>query len=85
MKLSGPLDLKACIHYLIRRKMEDIKKNYKSVTEIEEELRNVRLENFLDFDSIRRYEFTRCEGCDGLLLGHLEVKCSGKDGVRYGS
>ena len=39
----------------------------------------------MDFDSIGRYEFLRFEGFDGPLLGHLEVKCSGKDGVRYGS
>ena len=45
----------------------------------------MELDNFLDFDSFGRYEFARCEGYDGPLLGHLEVKCSGKDAVRYGS
>ena len=30
-----------------------------------------------------RYEFAKCEGCDGPLLGHQEVKC--RDGVRYDS
>ena len=44
------------------------------MTEIEEELRNVGLDNFLDNDSIGRNEFARCEGYDGLLLGHIEVK-----------
>ena len=43
------------------------------------------LENFLDFDLNGRYEFARCEGCDGLLLCHLEVKRSGKGSVRYRS
>ena len=29
-----------------------------------------------------RYEFAKCEGCDGPLLGHQEVKCK-REGVRY--
>ena len=41
--------------------------------------------NFLDFDDDGKYEFTRCEGCFGPLLGHIEAKCSGKEGVRYRS
>ena len=32
-----------------------------------------------------RYEFAKCEECDGPLLGHLEVKCLGKQGQRYES
>ena len=43
------------------------------------------LDNLLDFDLFGRYEFPRCESCDGPLLGPLEVKCSGKDKVRYRS
>ena len=58
--------------------MEGLKKNYRSVIDIEEELKNVDLDNFLDFDQNGKYEFARCEGCDGSLLGHLEVKCTGK-------
>ena len=42
----------------------------------------MNLENFLDFDLNGRYEFAKCEGCDGPLLGHQEVKCRG-EGVRY--
>ena len=33
-----------------RVKLEGLKKNYRSVIEIEEELKNVDLENFLEFD-----------------------------------
>ena len=62
-----------------------MKKNYTPMAEIREELKNGDLKNFLDFDSFGRYEFARCEGCDGPILGYLEVKCSGKDGVRYRS
>ena len=52
-----------------------MKKSYKSCSEIEEEMKNVVLENFLDFDHNGRYEFTSCEDCNGLLLGHLKAKC----------
>ena len=65
--------------------MEDIKNNYRALEEIEDELKNVDLGNFLDFDYEGRYEFANCEGCDGPLLEHLEVKCLGKQGQRYES
>ena len=58
-------------------------KNYMSKTEIGGELKYVGLKNFLDFDSNGRYEFARCERCDGPLLGYLEPKCHGKEGERY--
>ena len=62
-----------------------MKKNYASMEDIGEELKNVGLENFLDFNANDDFEFAKCEGCDGPLLGHLVVKCGEKDGVRYGS
>ena len=62
-----------------------MKKNDRESGEIEAELKNVDLGNFLNFDYEGRYEFARCEGCDGPLLGHIEVKCLGKQGQRYGS
>ena len=68
---------------LIENKMEDIKKNYGTLEDIEAELKNVDLGNILDFNYEGRYEFAKCEGCDGPLLGHLEVKCLGKQGQRY--
>ena len=61
------------------------KKNYKKAPEIEEELKTVDLGIYLDFDDNRRYEFDKCEGCNGPLLGHIEVKCCGKQGSRYGN
>ena len=54
-----------------------MKKNYGAVSEIEVELKNVGIENFLDFNANDEFEFAMCEGCDGPLLGHLEVKCGG--------
>ena len=41
------------------------------------------LDPFLEFDDTGRYEFLKCEGLDRSLLGHLEVKCKGKEGVGY--
>ena len=54
--------------------MEDMKKNYASMDAIAEELKNVRIENFLDFNANDDCEFSRCKCCDGPLMGHLEVK-----------
>ena len=45
----------------------------------------MNIDNFLEFDYGGRYKFARCEGCDGPLLRHLEVKCKGKEGARYES
>ena len=39
----------------------------------------------MDFNNDGKYEFARCEGCFGPLLGHMEAKCNRKEGVRYGS
>lgn len=61
-----------------------MKKNYASMDDIAEELKNVGIEKFLDFYASDDYEFARCKGCDGPLLDHLEVKCIVKDKVRYG-
>ena len=52
-----------------------MKSNYKRESEIEEEMKNVVIENFLDFDLYGRYEFARCEDCNGLLMGHMKAKC----------
>ena len=54
--------------------MENIKSNYKKESEIEEEMKNVVIENFLDFDDNGRYEFARCEDCNGPLFGQLKAK-----------
>ena len=61
-----------------------MKKNYYPLEDIEAELKNVVLENFLYCNANDDFEFARCEGFDGPLLGHLEVKCE-KQGVRYRS
>ena len=55
--------------------MDRNKKNYKSDNEIQKELANVNIDNFLDCDYNGKYEFVRCAHCEGPLLGHLEVKC----------
>ena len=48
-----------------------------------EVLKKESVEYFLDFNANDDFEFTKCEGCDGPLLGHQEVKCPVKEGVRY--
>ena len=62
-----------------------MKKNYRSASEIEEELKHLDLWNFLDFDDNEKYEFARWECCFDPLLGHMEAKYNGKEGVRYTS
>ena len=55
--------------------MESISTNYKKVSEIQEELKNVNIENYLEFNYQGDYVFKKCEYCDGLLLGHITQKC----------
>ena len=54
--------------------MEGIKKNYGSLNDIGEELKNMGFENFLDFNANDDFEFAKCEGCDGPLLSTDEEK-----------
>ena len=58
-----------------RIKMDNIKSNYMKESDIQEELKNVVIENHLEFDNIGRYEL-RCEYCNGPMLGHLKPKFS---------
>ena len=44
------------------------------VTNIQEELKNVKIENHLEFFG-ERYEFWKCEECFGPMLGHMIQKC----------
>ena len=52
-----------------------MKSNYKKESEKEEDMKSDVIENFLDFDDNGRYEFARCEDCNGPMMGHLKVKC----------
>ena len=55
--------------------MESISTNYKKVSDIQEDLRNVTIENNFKFNYQGDYEFKKCEYCDGLLLGLMAQKC----------
>ena len=44
-------------------------------SEIQEELKNVGIENYLWTYYDGSYEFRKCEYCDGPMLGHLKEKC----------
>ena len=56
--------------------LEMIRKNYKNDADIINELSN-RAETVLDFDRTwnGKYEFIRCEECNGPILGHRAEKC----------
>ena len=56
--------------------MDSILTNYKRDSDIEKELENVEIENFLEFDYSGNYTFLECEYCTGPLLGHIQPKCS---------
>ena len=54
----------------IRKKMstmDNIKSNYKKVSKIQEEQKNVNIENHLEFNYQGDYVFRKCEYCDGPL------------------
>ena len=55
--------------------MENIKSNYLKEVSIQEELRKVKIENYLEFFGDGRYEFYKCSGCFGPQLGHITQKC----------
>ena len=55
--------------------MDNIKSNFKKVNEIQEELKNVNIENHLEFNYQGDYVFKKCEYCVGPLLGHVMQKC----------
>ena len=64
------------MHPLVdKENMDSVQTNYKSDNDIQKELANVNLDNFLDFDYNGQYEFVRCAYCSGPLLGHIEAKC----------
>ena len=64
------------IHIVKKRvKIKTISTNYKKLSEIQEELRNVNIENHLKFNYQGDYVFKKCEYCDGPLLGHTTQKC----------
>ena len=46
--------------------MENMKSNYLKEVSIQEELKKVKIENYLEFYSDGRYEFYKCSGCFGL-------------------
>ena len=60
-----------------------MKKNYLSMEYIAEVLKKEMVQYYLDFNANDDFEFTKCEGWDGPLLDHQEVKCPVKEGVRY--
>ena len=37
--------------------------------------KNIKIDNYLEFEVNSKYEFIRCEDCNGPTLGHLQVKC----------
>ena len=55
--------------------MDNMKSNYMKVSDIQEELKNVVIENYLEFENNGKYEFWRCEDCNGPMIGHLTAKC----------
>ena len=53
----------------------DIRNNYMTESEIQEELKNLNIENHLEYSYYGEYVFRKCAYCDGPLLGHLPTKC----------
>ena len=62
---------------IVENKMVDnMKSNYLKEVGIQEELKKVKIENYLKFYSDGRYEFYKCSGCFGPQLGHQAAKCT---------
>ena len=54
-----------------RVEMDNMKSNYMKVSNIQEELKNVVIENYLEFENTGKYEFRKCEDCNGPMIGYL--------------
>ena len=52
-----------------------MKSNYLKEVNLQEELKNVEIENYLKYFSDCRYEFYKSPGCFGPKLGHITQKC----------
>ena len=59
--------------------MDNIRSNYMKESEIQEELKNIRIKIHLEIYYDGSYKFRKCEYCDGPLLGHLKEKCPKED------
>ena len=56
--------------------VENMKNNYLKEVSIQEELKKLKIENYLEFFDEARYEFYKCSGCFGPQLGHIIQKCT---------
>ena len=56
--------------------VNNIMSNFLKEVSIQEELKNVKIENYLKFFSDGRCEFYKCSGCFGPKLGHITQKCT---------
>ena len=63
--------------------INEMKTKYKKLDEITIEIRNSEIENLLKFDGDGKYEYLKCETCDGPILGHQEPGCRSLNGTRY--
>ena len=62
---------------MVENKMvENMKNNYLKEVSIQEELKKVKIENYLEFFSDGRYELYKCSGCFGPQLEHITQKCT---------
>ena len=59
--------------------INEMKKNYKKSEDITTDIQTHVLDEYLEFHNTGRYEFYKCESCDGPMLGHLQNKCRHKD------
>ena len=60
--------------------ISEMKSNYKKLDDITTDIKNHRLDEYLKYDNHGRYSFFKCEGCDGPMLVHQQVKCRGLNG-----
>ena len=56
--------------------VQNMKSNYLKEVSIQEELKKVKIENYLEFYSDGRYDFYKFLGCFGPQLGHITQKCT---------
>ena len=60
--------------------IENRKADYMSVETISTGIKADGLDDYLEFENNGKYQFLRCENCDGPILGHITTKCRHGDG-----
>ena len=74
--LLEPEGKQPVVRIVDNKMVDNMKNNYLKEVSIQEELKKVNIQNYLEFYSDGNYEFYNCYGCLGPQSGHITAKCT---------